>query len=187
MSNTDLILGFLGEIHPEKFCDDCLSTELDIYPRQQVNQICRKLETKGMLSRQVDTCVSCGKIKKVNGKTTENQSIIQHVRSGEVRKKAARLDEDVDLFKIRRKIISICSEIWDSHKSEEQPYGLSQIINILKKEGFIPSHQANMMLTLNSLRNSFEYEGVVTGEEEKAIAKNAWKIIEKWKLNDQSK
>ena len=43
MSNLNIIVNFLGRRKDEHFCDDCLSSVTDICPRQQVNQICRRL------------------------------------------------------------------------------------------------------------------------------------------------
>jgi len=47
-------------------CDDCLSDELNIKPRQQVNQICNNLMKKGFLNRVVRQCESCSKYKLIN-------------------------------------------------------------------------------------------------------------------------
>ena len=40
-------------------CDDCISTQLDIRPRMQVNQICNSLSEEGCLGRQRSVCTSC--------------------------------------------------------------------------------------------------------------------------------
>ena len=67
MRNEDLILELLESISPEKYCDDCLSNELEIKPRQQVNQICRKIKKKNKnLDRKLGVCSSCKKLKIVN-------------------------------------------------------------------------------------------------------------------------
>ncbi len=42
MINREKILQFLRNDQSHHYCDDCLSSLLKIYPRQQVNQICRK-------------------------------------------------------------------------------------------------------------------------------------------------
>jgi hypothetical protein len=55
MSNPEVILEFL-EGFPGGVCDDCVSRETHVEPRQQVNQICRRLEEQGMLTRQKGPC-----------------------------------------------------------------------------------------------------------------------------------
>ena len=44
----------------------------------------------------------------------------------------------------------------------------------------LPSHQANMMLTLCNLRNVYVYENVSMGRKEMDIAVNAYGIVEEW-------
>lgn len=172
MSNKDLVLGFLKEIYPNSYCDDCLSVELSIEPRQQVNQICGKLKDKGQISRENHECVSCGKMKIVN--TFELEVTAESPLA------MSQSTNNVEIQQIRREIISILQKIWAKNKTESEPYGLAEKINILKRGDLIPSHQANMMLTINGIRNSFEYEKLELGEEEQLIIVNAWKIIEKW-------
>lgn len=63
MNNMDLILELLDDINPKHYCDNCISKELRIFPRQQVNQICRRLMVRGKLTRENNQCNSCKKIK----------------------------------------------------------------------------------------------------------------------------
>ena len=85
MSNTDLIIELLEKIHPGKYCDDCLSNEINIFPRQQVNQICRSLEKQSKLIRQTGLCLSCDKNKIVN--------LIQLNHSFEIKKISIQADD----------------------------------------------------------------------------------------------
>lgn len=65
LTNEDRVIGELQKRQP--LCDDCLSRDLSIFPRQQINQICRRLEDKGVLSRFKDTCLGrAGEFKTVN-------------------------------------------------------------------------------------------------------------------------
>ena len=64
-SNADSITGHLAN-SGKKVCDDCLSDELLIHPRQQVNQICNRLAKKGSIKREGDMCDVCKKDKLVN-------------------------------------------------------------------------------------------------------------------------
>ena len=65
--NRDRILGHLGANRGRYFRDDCLSADLKILPRQQVNQICRRLQQEKDLERLDGTCNGCGKRNLVNG------------------------------------------------------------------------------------------------------------------------
>lgn len=50
MSNEQKILNFLAR-HQQSYDDDQLSELLSIEPRQQVNQICRRLKSQGKIQR----------------------------------------------------------------------------------------------------------------------------------------
>jgi hypothetical protein len=64
--NRNKILDFLKVEGGNSYCDDCLSAKLEIFPRQQVNQICRQLHIRGIISRELGTCSGCGKNKTIN-------------------------------------------------------------------------------------------------------------------------
>lgn len=73
MSNAERILSFLRTKKGKQYCDDCLSACLKIYPRQQINQICRNLFDRGCISREKGSCSNCSKYKIVNfsGKSSD--------------------------------------------------------------------------------------------------------------------
>ena len=64
MTNVYRVKDFLKE-HQNAYCDDCLSAILKIYPRQQVNQICRE-RLRGEIRREEAECFECHKYKVVN-------------------------------------------------------------------------------------------------------------------------
>ena len=66
MSNKEAIINFLINKKKKRYCDDCLSKILEIYPRQQVNQISRNLAGKGHVNRERGLCFNCSKYKIVN-------------------------------------------------------------------------------------------------------------------------
>src|ERR1700687_5913659 len=47
-------------------CDDCMSKAAEVYPRQQVNQICRGMAEAGQISRSTGECALCHSSKIVN-------------------------------------------------------------------------------------------------------------------------
>lgn len=65
MTNTEKILKELAKSN-KKICDDCLSIEFMIIPRQQVNQICNRENKRGSTRRVNDACDLCKKDKLVN-------------------------------------------------------------------------------------------------------------------------
>src|SRR5712692_1204268 len=65
MNNPETILRFLKGI-PNGACDDCISRQTGIEPRQQVNQICRRIEQQRTITRRRDRCAVCGHTKTVN-------------------------------------------------------------------------------------------------------------------------
>ncbi len=65
MTNKDTIQNFLSN-NNQPFCDDCLSEELGIQPRQQINSICRRLFSENEIYRLKSRCVQCNKEKIVN-------------------------------------------------------------------------------------------------------------------------
>ncbi|MEM5009295.1 hypothetical protein WKH57_01110 [Niallia taxi] len=66
MTNTEVVLKHIIMNPSQFYCDDCLSEILSITPRQQINQICRKLEKGNTLIRVVDQCSNCSKDKILN-------------------------------------------------------------------------------------------------------------------------
>jgi len=50
----------------QRLCDDCLSVISGITPRQSVNQACKYLCDKKLISRLTESCENCGRIKITN-------------------------------------------------------------------------------------------------------------------------
>ena len=63
VTNTEAVIKFLSN---KPYCDDCISEELDIKPRQAINQICRKLSETKAIQRVKGSCSSCARDKIVN-------------------------------------------------------------------------------------------------------------------------
>ncbi len=64
MRNAETILEFL-ERFPTGVCDDCISRETGVEPRQQVYQICRRMEQRRTITRAKARCVLCERTKTV--------------------------------------------------------------------------------------------------------------------------
>lgn len=65
MSNAESIIRHL-KTGGDSLCDDCLSTVLNIQPRQQVNMLCHQMAGVGTVSRAQGVCSRCKRGKIVN-------------------------------------------------------------------------------------------------------------------------
>ena len=65
-TNRERVLSILKSEANEGLCDDCISSHLEIYPRQQVNQICNDLKRQGKIDRKESMCNKCRKLKLCN-------------------------------------------------------------------------------------------------------------------------
>jgi len=159
MSNSDIILEFLEESRPGEYCDDCISSQLEIKPRQQVNQIGNRLMRQGTIRREKGLCGLCHKRKTINAFSTP---VPATSRAGLLKEPAVSYevydslsDSQIDIEKARTKIVRMCRELWANKKGVDVPRSISRVINILKDDNLLPNHQANMMLTLCNLRNVY--------------------------------
>lgn len=186
MNQPDTILELLDEVFPDAYCDECLSKELDIQPRQQVNQLGRRLKDLGRISRGRGICSSCKKIKTIN-------EIIRPGAAPHPKREGRGLDEGqendagsaapttvLDIEQARTEVVGMCQSLWKENSPDAPPHSISVLINMLKNEDILPSHPANMMLTLCNLRNVHVYEGLPLGQREMTIAENALDIIQEW-------
>ncbi|MEL1135063.1 hypothetical protein AAC978_07745 [Desulfitobacterium sp. THU1] len=73
MAQKDVVLDFLQQ-HPCIFCDDCLSRETKIEPRQTIFQLCTALYNQELIERDKLECSVCGKIKKASRAKTINST-----------------------------------------------------------------------------------------------------------------
>ena len=65
MNNAERITQYLRD-NPTGACDDCLSLQLKIKPRHQVNRICKKLQKEGRIVRNRERCPGGDGVKIVN-------------------------------------------------------------------------------------------------------------------------
>jgi len=220
MTNIDLVLETLEELMPSSYCDDCFSEQLGITPRQQVNAICNKLNSQGLILRTKALCPHCGRRKLVNSlkETFESRILDEEMQAfameepldsveklgDESKSKSvatpaieqpsfleyavkAESPSFLDIEHIRTEIVRMCRHLWHNHRKDPRPYSISKIINALREDNTIPSHQANMMLTICGLRNVFVYESLSLGPNEMAVTRGAWRIILDWWNNTSAK
>lgn len=172
------ILELLENIRPDGRCDDCLSQELDIKPRQSVNIVCRSLNDEGRISRLRAACSLCGKVKLVN--TLASPTQFQRVEERVGRRETEARPSDFDLEHARTDIVRICRSIWQRTQSAEMPRSISVVINQLRAAGALSHLHASLMLTLCSLRNAHVYEGASLGTHEMAVASHTAAALTEW-------
>lgn len=184
MSQSLSVLEFLDDLRPNGQCDDCLSIELEIQPRQTVNQICRALAAARKLRREKLACCRCGKVKLINiyqasgalaGEVEDSEHITPLVRS-----QAESPGTDIDVEKARTEIVRMCRILWDRSCVEQPPRSVAAVIVKLRNDDQLPNHIANMMMTVCNLRNVYVYEGMCLGARETLVAVNAKAIIDDW-------
>jgi hypothetical protein len=182
VSRTDLILDLLEAQPPDGLCDDGISGILDIKPRQAINQICRNLEQEGRLLRHKGECPHCRRSKILNMLTPSRSSGTSQHMVHQRMTKIVDPSMETGIDAKRRHVVRFCREIWKDKKRAEPspPMGAAALILALRDEKVFPSHQANMMLTICSLRNVHEYQNLKFGPREVQIEQAAWGIIEEW-------
>jgi len=173
MTNAERILKALEKVGGG-CCDTCLSRRSRVAARQQVNQICRRLEDAGTITRGETTCGVCGAAKTVS--VLANTS---HQRR-KPRPSAADVSHSPSPEEMRNQLDRFCTGLWEKRGSGQKPDGLAALIAELSDRGAIPMHQANMMHTVRALRNAYVHDHIRIGPREAAVLDGAWGIIHDW-------
>lgn len=169
---------FLENIKPAARCDDCLSTELGIEPRQQVNQVCRPLGAIGLLTRGKGLCTRCGKTKLVSSSPQRQAAALVPNPPSTTAQKSA--ETSFDLEHARNDVVRVCYTIWRATQDAEIPRNISATINLLKSSDDIPFVTASLMLTVCAIRNAAVYSDWRPSVHELEVARHAAAAIESW-------
>jgi Domain of unknown function (DUF4145) len=169
-THNDVILEFL-ESFPKGCCDDCISQKTGIAPRQQVNQICRRLEQQGKVIRRRGPCELGGHIKILN--------ILANTAT-EPRTTRIPPPERISIEDLRNRLDRFCKALAAKHKVGEGNAGLARLIGALSDASVISVHQANMMHVVRVLRNAYVHDHIRIGHREETIASLAWEILSEW-------
>jgi hypothetical protein len=178
MSNAETILEFL-EGYPKGVCDNCISRETRVQPRQQVNQICRRLEQKEEIMRRAGRCAL--------GDHTKMLNIIRAAtcppgEGGRGREGGT----TVSIEALWKHLDRFCKGLGEKHGISTGRQGLAALVSALTDSGAIPMHQANMMHAIRSLRNAYVHDHIVVGKRETEFARAAWDIIHEWAESRES-
>jgi hypothetical protein len=160
-------------------CDDCLSRRGRVESRQQVSQICRRLENAGVVTRGKATCAACGAAKTVSslgGTSSSRRQPATNARS-----------QTPSPEELRNQLDRFCSDLWEKRGSGPKPGNLAALIGELSDRGAIPMHQANMMHAIRGLRNAYVHEHIRLGPREAAVLDSAWGIIRDWAEDREGK
>jgi hypothetical protein len=188
VGNTELVLELLESRSPQPLCDDCISAATGIEPRQQVNQITRRLSDRGLTRRDQLTCVECRRSKKCSVLLETSPDVVP-ARVAEppvasVAAPARAMPPTPPINEMRDHIVRFCRGIAARSLPEAKEYGPTRLITALRDADYLPAHQANMMLTLCALRNSYSYDKISLGPREMAVAEAAWAIVKDWALTN---
>lgn len=183
MSNAETILEFL-ERFPKGVCDDCISRETRVEPRQQVNQICRQLEQRETTTRCKDRCALCGHTKTLTiiRRGASAPEVAARPRSAQASREASTVYQSgaASIETLWKHLDRFCKALGNKHKISNGKNGLAALISAITDHGAVPMHQANMMHTIRALRNAYVHDGIPMDRRETVIAQAAWDIIREW-------
>lgn len=188
MSNVDTIVEFLESVG-RGCCDDCISRETGVKPRQQVNQICRRLEEQGKIVREEGRCALGDHRKKLSivADALRHTPVAPAAAAQSVELPSSRQKgPPVAIEHLYNQLDRFCKAVWAKHESTTAPDTLNALISTLSKHGIVPRHQANMMHTIRKLRNLYVHEHVGIGTKETVMVQAAWDIIREWAESHES-
>jgi hypothetical protein len=194
---AEIMIEFLESISPEKCCDDCISKETGIKPRQRVNRICRLLNSAKVLARERGSCLLCNRrrlvgtisvkqarpqklVKRISSMRPISENDVEEPKSSLVIQPLLSISNMTDIVYACNEIENMCGRLWQRASSSRSPKFGTPLINRMKNEEILPRHQANMMLTLYNLRNAVMHNDLKLGANETQIANAAWAIVREW-------
>ena len=183
MSNAQTILEFL-ERFPQGVCDDCISRETGVEPRQQVHQICRRLEQRKTITRHKDRCARGDHTKTLNvisrGEPGADVARPPRATQGAGEPSTLYPAEMVAIEALWKHLDRFCKALVERHMIPNGKSGLAARISTLADHDIVPMHQANMMHTIRGLRNGYVHDHIAMGKRETVIAQAAWDVIREW-------
>jgi len=176
LSSKERILEVLEKVS-NGICDDCLSRESQVFPRQQVNSICRELSNAGKIERRKALCSICYKSKLLNSLVIkEGKSILEE---GSEHKLSGRIEEWLD--SVRREIIKIFNKIDSKRRvSPNKKETFSERLFRLQKENKVPATISAEIRLINTFRNAVVYEDYRVKPREFSLLKAAWELVKSW-------
>ena len=158
MSNPERVIEFLGSIPGQACCDECLARKTKIRPASKVKDACKGLIKDGRIERAKGKCPIGNHTRVLNTLASPRLSIQEAWRY----------------------VDRLCRALWVKHIDPDPPSSLAELITMLRDRNFMPAHEANMMHTIRSLRNTVVHEDHDFGDAETTIARAAWEIVRTW-------
>ncbi|OQB27224.1 MAG: hypothetical protein BWY10_01517 [Chloroflexi bacterium ADurb.Bin180] len=197
MTNKESILEFLEANAPGGYCDDCLSEQLHIEPRQQVNQLCNGLAHQMRLARAKANCVGCGRNKTCNTLTAVPGEMLGELKATLYRRTSDALEVETPVSMEMRleqdpskaivanwqRVLWFCRSLWEEKHGSECTLGLADLIDELGDMGVLRRHEAIMMHTIRLLRNECLYDGFAVRPLDARVSCAALKVIASWAEN----
>ncbi len=199
MSYTDRVLQYLRSKSAQGGCDDCLARKTGIRARPKVAEACRRLADEGTVVRKKGKCplgdhsrvlntlarkaapLRSGRAKAGPASRSKAASASRRAPGGgRMRTAAPPASPPLGIEGSWRYVDRFCRALWVKHLKSEPPSSLAEMITTLRDRELIPTHEANMMHTIRSLRNLVVHENLDFGEHETAIARGAWEIVRAW-------
>ncbi len=191
MRHDDAMIEFLERDPTSPYCDECLGEMLGIDRPETVDHVARRLARDRHLRRGMGKCATCAKYKVVTSlrasldavtTATGNRARVTVAAPPPAHRPVPWPGDPstLDIEKMRNEVVRWCHLLWRSKRTEPPPRGLNDLIRQLREATLIPTHVAQMMLTLCYLRNAHVYEGQAMGHGERMVGAGAWEIVAGW-------
>jgi hypothetical protein len=145
-------------------CDDCLSDLAQVFPRQQVNQICRPLSEAKKIERFRGECDKC------KGSKLVNRCLSRRTQPTPTTDRDKRVNDI--LFELERTLKKI--KQFPEHKD------LNDYILELTRQDYLPNRITGMMHAIRKLRNDFIKKRIPLTDAEFAALEANWLAIQEW-------
>lgn len=171
------------ENSPDGLCDDCLSLQANVLPRQQVNTIARILFSAGTIKRERGKCPGCEKTKYLNALTPLFPMSALEDASETIETTPEPIDPAEKLDSMRRGIIGFLNKLDPTRSNDAESRGretVSEKIHRLFEANIIPPNIHILIRTLNAFRNLSVYDGYVVSPKEIKIINETWAVVVDW-------
>jgi hypothetical protein len=187
-TNTERVLEFLRSIAPKTATNSEIVARTGVRPHQQVFQITKKLQSKGLIQSRLDGkewmfWIEAGRLSSPPPGDTRKAAQATHSQnSTSVTSTANQLNAIAlsasDLSELRRGLLRLLDSLENQRQWERE--NLASRIQRLVRSAVIPYTVASCMHTIRAMRNDKEYEAKTVSEAEAQAVSGALSVIKEW-------
>ena len=185
MSNKDQILATLSRLK-EPICDDCLSQQSRVQPRNTVNKLCSDLEHQGSLLRRRTPCFSCDKHKLTNQKIDHvltldsTESVVENTK----RAATARIESKSRIHpKINVDDLDKGNRAFEEFEGRDSMYRVTTFLLDLWWGQYAEMVDALTVLLL-TWNSAFYRYGIFDQNQLEACLRQHWEIVDRFRKRD---